>query len=40
MFDLSAPIELSFVFGSVGIIFAIIAVCIYLVKIKTVDKEK
>lgn len=40
MFDLSTPVELSFVFSSVGIIFAIIGVCVYLVKIKTVNKEK
>jgi len=40
MFNLSAPIELSFIFTTVGMVFAVIAVCIYLVKLKTINKEK
>jgi hypothetical protein len=35
MFDLSAPIDLGFVFTTIGIIFAVIAVCVYLVILKT-----
>ena len=35
MFDLSAPVPLSFVFITIGAIFAVIGVCIYLINIKT-----
>jgi len=35
MVDLSAPIELSFIFTTIGAIFAVIGVCIYLINIKT-----
>ena len=35
MVDLSAPVELSFIFETIGVIFAVIGVCIYLVKLKT-----
>lgn len=35
MLDMSKPIELSFVLLSVGAIFAVIGVCVYLVNQKT-----
>lgn len=35
--DLSAPIELSFVFMTVGAIGVVIALCVYLVLLKTKD---
>jgi len=35
MVDLSAPIELSFVFETVGAIFAVIGLCVYWVNVKT-----
>lgn len=35
MVDLSAPIELSFVFTTVGAIFAVIGVCVYLINQRT-----
>jgi len=35
MLDISQPISLAFVFSTVGAIFAIIGVCVYLVNQKT-----
>jgi hypothetical protein len=35
MVDLSAPVELSFIFMTVGAIFVVIGVCIYLINVKT-----
>lgn len=35
MVDLSTPVELSFIFGTIGVIFAVIGVCVYLVNVKT-----
>lgn len=35
MVDLSAPVELSFVFSTVGMIFAVIGVCVYLINQRT-----
>lgn len=35
MVDLSAPVELSFIFSTIGAIFALIGVCVYLIKRRT-----
>ncbi|ATB68706.1 hypothetical protein FA592_14125 [Sulfurospirillum diekertiae] len=35
MFNFSAPVPLSFVFITIGAIFAVIGVCIYLINVKT-----
>jgi flagellar biogenesis protein FliO len=35
MLDISQPISLTFVFSTVGAIFAIIGLCVYLVNQKT-----
>lgn len=35
MFNLSTPVTLSFIFETVGVIFAVIGVCIYLINVKT-----
>lgn len=35
MVDFSAPVELSFVFITVGMIFAVIGVCVYLINQRT-----
>ncbi|ARU47764.1 hypothetical protein [Sulfurospirillum diekertiae] len=35
MFDLSAPVQLSFIFMTIGAIFVVIGVCIYLINVKT-----
>jgi len=35
--DISKPIELSFVFGTIGIIFVVIAIGIYFVKKYSVE---
>jgi hypothetical protein len=35
MVDLSVPIKLSFVFSTVGAIFVVIGVCIYLINQRT-----
>jgi hypothetical protein len=35
MIDLSAPVELSFVFTTIGAIFAVIGVCVYLINQRT-----
>ncbi len=35
MVDFSAPIELSFIFETVGAIFGVIGICVYLVNVKT-----
>lgn len=35
MLNLSAPVTLSFVFETVGAIFVIIGLCVYLVNVKT-----
>ncbi len=35
MVDFSAPVELSFIFSTIGVIFAVIGVCVYLVNIQT-----
>ena len=35
MIDFSAPVELSFIFITIGAIFAVIGVCIYLVNKRT-----
>lgn len=35
MFDLSVPVQLSFIFMTIGAIFVVIGVCIYLINVKT-----
>lgn len=35
MVDLSAPVELSFIFSTIGAIFVVIGVCVYLVNRRT-----
>lgn len=35
MVDLSAPVELSFIFETVGAIFVVIGICVYWVNVKT-----
>lgn len=35
MVDFSTPVELSFIFETVGVIFVVIGVCIYLINVKT-----
>lgn len=35
MVDLSSPVELSFIFETVGAIFAVIGLCVYLVNQRT-----
>ena len=35
MVDLSSPVELSFIFETVGAIFVVIGVCIYLINQRT-----
>ncbi|WP_263831965.1 hypothetical protein [Sulfurospirillum oryzae] len=35
MVDFSAPVELSFIFTTIGVIFAVIGVCVYLINVKT-----
>ncbi len=35
MVDLSAPVELGFIFVTIGAIFALIGVCVYLVNRRT-----
>ena len=35
MVDFSAPVEISFIFITIGAIFAVIGVCIYLVNKRT-----
>ncbi|MCR1810848.1 MULTISPECIES: hypothetical protein [Sulfurospirillum] len=35
MVDLSAPVQLSFIFETVGAIFIVIGVCVYLVNRRT-----
>lgn len=35
MVDVSSPVTLSFIFETIGAIFAVIGVCVYLVNVKT-----
>lgn len=40
MVDISQPISLSFVFGTIGVIFVGIGICVYLVNQKTKRLKK